>query len=518
MIKIIKWFGLFLLLLILVASIFILYNLRDRNPGYSIDLNIQPGEPGLISAGFSALTITPEVPDQWFDVNKNAKFDSEEGDTYSDKNGNGRFDAVWMAGFDQKRAANGIHDDLWARTMVLDDGYNRFSLTVIDAIGIFHDEVIEIRKAINPEAGITYSVIASTHTHEAPDLMGLWGTSFLKSGIDPAYLTYVRQRIVASIETAARNLQPARILFSQDQHASGKLVTDTRKPMVMDHGIRIMHVLNKENNESLGTLLGWANHPETVWSDNLLITSDFPHFIREGIENGIVLNDSLIMEGVGGISIFLNGAIGGLMTTPPELPIKDPWTESVYQAPDFNKARSLGYQVAEIGLKLLQQAQDTLHEGSIGIAAKTFDLPLDNPLFRIGAASGILDRGYSKWGHMRTEIAYITLGQASILTYPGEVYPELINGGIEAPAGQDFLIDPMEIPVARDLMKGNYKFIIGLGNDELGYIIPKSEWDETPPYLYHEKESPYGEINSLGPDTSPLIHRQIEQIIEDYYN
>ena len=34
-------------------------------------------------------------------------------------------------------------------------------------------------------------------------------------------------------------------------------------------------------------------------------------------------------------------------------------------------------------------------------------------------------------------------------------------------------------------MKGEYKFVFGLANDEIGYIIPKSEWDEVPPYLYN---------------------------------
>jgi hypothetical protein len=270
--------------------------------------------------------------------------------------------------------------------------------------------------------------------------------------------------------------------------------------------------------ETLGTLIGWANHPETLWSKNLLITSDFPHYVREAVENGIYANDSLIMDGLGGTAIYINGAIGGLMTTLPDFPVKDPWSDRVYLKPDFDKAESQGKQIAFHALKALYESNDTIISGGIGLSAKTFDLPLENPLFKLGAAIGILNRGYSKWNHMRTEIAYITIGPASFLTYPGEVYPELINGGIGSPEGQDFKIDPIEIPVSRDLMKGKYKFIIGLGNDELGYIIPKSEWDENPPYTYGQKEAPYGEINSLGPETSPIIHREIQQIINDYYN
>ena len=515
--KFIKWFTVILILCISAAFLFFYLNLKDHHPGYTINIKTKPITSGVLKAGFSAYTITPEVPDSWEDLNNNAQYDPEEGDTFTDGNGNGIFDPVWIAGFDNKRAANGVHDDLWARTMVVDNGITQFSITVIDAIGLFHDEVIDIREKIIYESGISYSIIAATHTHEAPDLMGLWGAGHFRSGVNPEYLQYVKNQIVESILSASKNLRPVTIRIAQDLNSLSDLVTDTRKPIVLDEGLRIIQFINADSNHTIGSLVSWANHPETLWDKNLLITSDFPHYVREGVEKGIYIGDSLVLPGLGGISIYVNGAIGGLMTTLPDLPVKDPWTNESYLVPSFDKARSQGMQVAYTALKALESSTDTLSEASIGITAKTIELPLQNPIFKIGAAFGILNRGFSKWGHMRTEIAYITLGPASFLTYPGEVYPELINGGIESPYGQDFKIDPVEIPVAREMMKGKYKIIIGLGNDELGYIIPKSEWDDDPPYIYNEQESPYGEINSLGPDMSPLLHKEIRQMIEDFY-
>lgn len=64
------------------------------------------------------MKITPEVPDRWIDANNNARYNPADGDTYTDLNNNGRFDPVWIAGFGNARAANGVHDDLWARTIV----------------------------------------------------------------------------------------------------------------------------------------------------------------------------------------------------------------------------------------------------------------------------------------------------------------------------------------------------------------------------------------------------------------
>jgi len=55
--------------------------------------------------------------------------------------------------------------------------------------------------------------------------------------------------------------------------------------------------------------------------------------------------------------------------------------------------------------------------------------------------------------------------------------------------------------------------IIGLGNDELGYILPKRQWDEKPPFCYGLKKAPYGEVNSLGPDTAPIICETFRKLV-----
>ena len=516
MVQFLKYSGIISLIMIISISFFSCRNLRDRNPGYELNLKVIPTGTGTLKAGFSAVPITPAVPDTWIDNDSNAKYEPQKGDTYNDGNGNGKFDAIWIAGFSKKRAANGIHDQLWARTMVIDDGNTRFSLTAIDAIGLFHDELIDIRNRISSSAGITYSIVTSTHDHEAPDLMGLWGPKLFKSGVNADYLEYVKNQIVSSIEEAAGNLQPARIKFAKDLTGGTSLVTDTRAPIVMDDGLRIMQVLKEDSDISIGTLISWGCHPETLWDKNLMITSDFPHYVREGIENGVYYGDNLIKPGLGGIAIYFNGAIGGLMTLEKNCAVHDPWSGQTYRIPDFDKAESQGMQIAFAALIALENSSDIHFSGSIGIASRTFDIPVKNFTLRLGARFGVLDRGYSKRKHMRTEIAYVTIGPASFLTYPGEVYPELINGGIESPIGQDYEIEPIELPVAREMMSGDYKFIIGLGNDELGYVIPKSEWDKKNPYIYGEEESPYGESNSLGPDTAPILHQEIKQLIEEF--
>ena len=143
-----KWFlriGIILAIVVIAISIWLMYNWRDRHPDYIVDINIKNSQaPQYLTAGFAKRIITPKVIDTWNDVNGDAKFREDDGDTYNDNNNNGEFDAVWIAGFSNGKPAQGVHDDVWARVMVLDDGESRIALVSLDAIGFMHDDVVDI--------------------------------------------------------------------------------------------------------------------------------------------------------------------------------------------------------------------------------------------------------------------------------------------------------------------------------------------------------------------------------------
>jgi hypothetical protein len=63
-------------------------------------------------------------------------------------------------------------------------------------------------------------------------------------------------------------------------------------------------------------------------------------------------------------------------------------------------------------------------------------------------------------------------------------------------------------------MPGKVKFVLGLANDEIGYIIPKSEWDTEPPYIYGKSSPVYGEVNSVGPETAGILHRELKRLVD----
>ncbi len=504
---------LFLFLFFLAFFLNFRYSLRDRHPGYIADMKIVGGQTGQLSVGFAAFRITPDIPDKWIDANHDAIFN--DGDEFIDANKDYKYNPVWLAGFSKDKPANGIHDDLWARAMVIDDGKTRIAIVVLDAIGLMADNIIDIRQMIPAESKITYAIVASTHDHEAPDLMGLWGKSSITNSVDQEYLKHVKLQALKAVITAARKLKPARLEISEDLTSAIPLVKDTRMPEVFDSGLRMIKAIDKENGQTLGSLIAWADHAETLWSSNLLITSDFCHYLRNGVEKGVFKGDSVVKPGIGGISVYINGAVGGLMTTHPSLAVKDPVSGIEYKEPSFEKAEAQGKALSLAVLNAMDKPSEIIDSASISLVVKTIIFPINNNLFKLAVLFGIIDRSTVGWMKMRSEISACKIGPLSFVTVPGEPYPELINGGIEAPAGNDFKIQPLELPVVRDMMPGKYKFVFGLANDEIGYIIPKSQWDARSPYTYGRKDSPYGEENSLGPETAPILHRNLQDILEE---
>ncbi len=464
---------------------------RDRVPAYSLDLHVSSTNAAILSkplrVGFSRLKINPDLS------NKDRP--------------------IYVAGFGQNRRATGIHDDLWAIASVLDDGVSRVAFVSLDAIGFFHDDVARVRRQLARDWNLTYVAIFSTHNHSTPDVMGLWGPDYLHTGVNQRYLESVRAACANVVGMAVSNLQPARVAFHEIPTDPAGLEADSRKPIVFDPNIRLIRFVATDSTNTLGSIIAWADHPETPWSANTELTADFCGYLRDTIENGVTVEGKRIVSGHGGIHLYVNGAIGGLMTTSPSVTVRDPFLERDFKEPSHDKARALGRQLASRIEPFFEEPVDGFtNRLPIGIDARTIELPLYNKVFLLAGYLGLLDRGYVRWRTLRSEVALLTLGETSIACIPGEIYPEIVNGGIERAPGGDFPVEPIEVPPIRDLMPGKVKFVFGLANDEVGYLIPKSEWDEKPPYLYGQSHAPYGEINSVGPDAAGVVHAAIKQL------
>ena len=169
--------------------------------------------------GFAELPITPELIDEWEDINNDAQFDPDI-DKWTDVNGNNQFDAVWMAGFQNKRAAQKVKDDLMVVTAVIDDGHTRIGIISADTIGLMRKFVLSVREDVPTEWGLDYIMVHATHNHEGPDTQGLWGPGFLKSGVDEVYMERLKRDFISTLKMAIDNLEPAEMSLALNSDQS----------------------------------------------------------------------------------------------------------------------------------------------------------------------------------------------------------------------------------------------------------------------------------------------------------
>jgi len=466
------------------------------------------GDAPAFRAGFGSVSITPDAPDTWTDVDGDGRFTRK--DRWEDKNGNGRFDAVWMAGFQNRRAAAGVHDELEAVAVVFDDGKTRVGIVAADVVGLSHGFVESVRAAHQKDLGLDYLMVHSTHNHQGPDTQGIWGSGYLSSGIDEAYMEKLRARMGEALAAAVAGLAPARLEIAEIRGRDRRIGTvDTRGPEVIDDGVRVAILRQAAGPGVLGTLVNFGNHVELLWDRNYQLTADIAGYARRGLSGGLDYDGTLLRPGLGGTTLWLTGNIGGLITTGPEVGVPDLRTGEPLAAPSFEKARAQGYLIAEAVLDTADAGGFASVPGPrLRVHRKTLEVPVNNRPLVFGALIGVLDRDvdYGWTARTETEVALIELGDLWIVCVPGELYPEIAVGGIVNPEGADYELAPLETPPLRSAMSGRVNMMVNLANDAIGYLIPKSEWDVRRPYLYGAEEDTYGEIVSAGPDTARLVH------------
>jgi hypothetical protein len=231
-------------------------------------------------------------------------------------------------------------------------------------------------------------------------------------------------------------------------------------------------------------------------------------------------------EGTGAPVVYVNGPVGGLMTTLHTHPIADDGTPvPADQIESFATAEAIGHGVAAFALRALGPGGGAVEVADPELTFRTiaFTAPLDNTALHVAYFFGIFDRSLYGWDsespidvgnipHVKTEVDYLTFGPASIVGLPGELFPELFVGGYDGShRGTYDLIDPANEyppdlaaapppPYLRDLMAGEHRMVFGLANDEIGYIVPAYDFKLDPlvPYLEEAPGNHYEEIVSLG--------------------
>lgn len=418
--------------------------------------------PFTLMVGAAKVKITPIV-ETFIDSNKNGHYDP--GEPFEDLNGNGKWDPVWLAGYRGGRFAKGVHDDLWVCSMVMTLKESTILFVSLDLIGYLFDEVTLVKKTIEEKFGIEAShiFIASVHDHSGPDTIGLWGENG-KSGKNSDYLKWLREKIVESVGEAIKNKKLARLSFGESRLPN--LIHDARSPKVINDLLLSLRATDQEG-KTVATLVNYAVHAEVMDERNRFVSADFPGFLRAKLEAEF-----------GGVALFFAGDIGGMQT--PAVFFRS-----------FSRCRKFGEKIAKEVIRA-QKDSNFVPVESFSVKSSEILFPIENPRFLGAIQNGMFgdtEQFVKKENgklFLPSEVTAVRLGPAQFVTVPGELFPELGN-------------------ILRKEMRGDYKFLIGLCGNEIGYIVPKEQW----------RNNGYEESMSLGPKTAEIVTDSILKLLKE---
>lgn len=351
---------------------------------------------------------------------------------------------AFIAGDKNNRRFTTVHDSLFVKAMVLSDSKNTMAIVTYDCIGMLHPTLVEIRKEVSSriptsEFDASHIVMASTHTHSGPDVVGIWGPDQMTSGVDPEYMEKIIQKSADAIDAALKNRQQAKAVYAETQFGED-WVFNISDSLSLDRSLSILQFLDNEG-KSIATLNNFACHPTIMDAASNAVSADYVSSMY-----------TLLDEKIGGVNFFLQGAIGG-------------WVQPEYETKSFESVFKRGQ---ELGNKITTALEypTKLNSESIQFKSRIINLPVSNVNFQQLSKMGVINRSITD--SVSTEVAWFSIGNAQFVTHPGETTP---THSLES----------------KKLMNNQGpKFVIGLGMDALGYILTPEFYEENPKVKHSE--------------------------------
>ncbi|MCZ4348124.1 neutral/alkaline non-lysosomal ceramidase N-terminal domain-containing protein [Devosia neptuniae] len=357
-----------------------------------------------------------------------------------------------LAGFAARNAAStGIHDPLSARAVVVNDT----AIVVADVIGLHEDMARRIReRCALPASNV---IVCATHTHGAPVSM----PDRLGFGADPQFLEKLEDSCVLAIDTALANAGAGSLTYGlgndpdvarNRRHADG----------LLDRAVPVLR-LRDSSGTLVAFIVSYACHPTVLGADNLLVTADFPHYVRQRIE----------AENPGAIAIYLNACTGDANIGHTA---QASWSTAANANRTFENARRLGDLIAVAAMAAPETpAGNAVHaadlEVELRLERREGDLALVSSAWQAELAGAdatrkILLEHWIAWagrfegvapGSWSGRVAFLDWGGFPIVALPGEIFAETALK-------------------VRSSGMGETGFVLSYAEGTPGYIPPRSEY------------------------------------------
>ncbi|MCL4235711.1 MAG: hypothetical protein KJ042_14460, partial [Deltaproteobacteria bacterium] len=397
---------------------------------------------------------------------------------------------VYLGGIWPARAGEGVHDDLEARAIAIAKGREHVVYVALDVTGFTLSRIRDIRDALggfglDPDRVL----IASTHTHEAPDLVGVYGPNLLDSGVSPTYMRFIQDTVEQLVIDTWSRLEPVTLrAASAEANDPGSneptLIADIREPDVTVPTLSAASFVGATG-DTVATLLNWHSHPEVMIGQNM-VTADFPRWARTRLESRL-----------GGVAVYATGAVGGLSTpTGVAVPARDEngdpvldGGEPVYlQEPGWDKMRSLGFVIADVAANAIETAGDDANP-DFSVRVEPLKIPVRNPIMMAAFVAGLVeydwddvvrgDRAFcGPLGCADERLALVRVGPVAMISSPGETFPETMIGRDASVVDFGEPWGETEFPAMdgfAHLSAAPVLMHLGLCGDAIGYMVPASD-------------------------------------------
>ena len=238
------------------------------------------------------------------------------------------------------RKAEGVHDDLKATALVLDDGKQKIVICSFDLCLINESTTNFILRHASTQTGIPAEniMLTTTHTHSGPYLE-------CDNPLNAKWRKEFEYKAVQAIVEAAANIKAAEIGFAVGSiEGVGGNRRDKNGPV--DRSVNVIKVVDAMNNDVIAVILNHACHATTLDVHNLLITADYPGFARDYIQNAFPENPNVL---------FLNGACGDI--NPGGYSAEDSAKGVFIPNRNFERAQQIGKLLGQKTIDLIKNAE-----------------------------------------------------------------------------------------------------------------------------------------------------------------
>ena len=210
---------------------------------------------------------------------------------------------IFLIGYGDRSKGNiGIHDDLAATALVLEDGTTRIAIIALDMLAINEYVVDRVRQRLAP----TEVLLCCSHTHSGPIAYAGKGSP-RKNRL---YINALVENIIAAVQQAQAATIPVRLEYSQGQASiainrrekmpDGHMEIGRNPDGVVDRSVQVLSIL-QDDGIRMATLINYACHGTVLGPDNLLVSADWIGVMRSQVEAEL-----------GGLALFLQGAAANL--------------------------------------------------------------------------------------------------------------------------------------------------------------------------------------------------------------